>query len=130
MAKDNTKVTDKTNINKKKLLDCLEKSLGVVTTACKKANISRTQHYEWLNEDHHYAKAVDDIQEMVLDFTESQLYSQVAGGNTVAILFLLKTKGKKRGYIERNEITGADGERIDFNIQVIQGDKSLPFQPD
>ena len=124
------KTSDKTNSNKKKVLDCLEKSLGVVTTACNKANISRTQFCKWYNEDAEFAAKVREIDDIVLDFAESQLYAQVSGGNTAAILFLLKTKGKKRGYVERTEISGVDGEKIDFNIQVIQGEKILPFEPD
>ena len=31
----------------------------------------------------------------------------------------LKTKGKKRGYIERQEITGADGMPTNFQIEII-----------
>lgn len=121
---------DKTDTKKRQVLQCLEKALGVVTTACKKANIHRSQFYQWIHDDHEFAANVRDIEDIVLDFAESQLYQQVSGGNTAAILFLLKTKGKKRGYIERTEISGTDGEKIDFTIQVVQGDKILPFKPE
>ena len=36
---------------KKGLLDALEKSLGVVTTACKQVGIGRTTFYNYYNED-------------------------------------------------------------------------------
>ncbi len=39
-----------------------------------------------------------------MDFAESQLYKQIKEGSTAATIFYLKTKGKKRGYIERQEI--------------------------
>ena len=32
----------------------------------------------------------------------------------------LKTKGKKRGYVERQEITGADGMPTNFQIEIIK----------
>lgn len=34
-------------------------------------------------------------------------------------MFYLKTKGKKRGYVERTEITGADGIPTNFQIEII-----------
>jgi hypothetical protein len=94
---------NKTEQHKKAILQALEKSLGVVTTACKKVGIGRTQYYNWLKDDEEFAKEVDDIQNIALDFAESQLHKQIGDGNTSATIFYLKTKGKKRGYIERVE---------------------------
>jgi hypothetical protein len=95
---------DKTEQHKNAMLDALEKSLGVVTTACRSVGIGRTTHYLWLEQDAEYRKAVDELQNMTLDFAESQLHKQIKEGNTTATIFYLKTKGKKRGYIERQEI--------------------------
>ena len=107
-------MSNKSNIYKSRLLEALENSLGVVTTACKKANISRKTFYQYCNDDPEFKKAVDDIENIALDFAESQLHKQIQGGNTAATIFYLKTKGKKRGYVERQEITGNDGEAIRF----------------
>ncbi len=86
------------------MLEALEVSLGIVSTAAKKANIDRTIHYDWLKSDPEYKAAVESIQESVIDFAESHLYKLVKEGNPAATIFYLKTKGKKRGYIERQEI--------------------------
>jgi hypothetical protein len=94
---------NKTEQHKKAIIEALEKSLGVVTTACKKVGVGRTQFYHWLKEDEEFAKEVEDIQNIALDFAESQLHKQIGDGNTTATIFYLKTKGKKRGYIERVE---------------------------
>ncbi len=101
---------NKTEQHKKAIIEALEKSLGVVTTACKKVGIGRTQFYHWLKEDKEFTKKVDDIQNVALDFAESQLHKQIGDGNTSATIFYLKTKGKKRGYIERveQEVTFAE----------------------
>ena len=94
---------NKTEHHKKAILEALEASLGIVTTACKKVGIGRTQFYNWLKIDKEFSKKVDDIQNITLDFAESQLHKQISDGNTSATIFYLKTKGKKRGYIERME---------------------------
>lgn len=104
----------KKDINKKRLIEALETSLGVVTTACKKVGIARNTFYEYCKADPEFKQAVDDIENIALDFAESQLHKQIADGNTTATIFYLKTKGKKRGYIERQEITGKDGDGIQF----------------
>jgi len=108
---------NKTEQHKKAILEALEKSLGVVTTACKQVGIGRTQFYEWLK-DSDFKKRVDDVQNIALDFAESQLHKQIRNGNTAATIFYLKTKGKLRGYVERQEITGAEGypNKIELNI--------------
>ena len=95
---------DRTDTKKAAMLEALEKSLGIVSTACKMVDISRQTHYAWLKADEEYKKAVNSIQDSVLDFAESHLYKLVKEGNPAATIFFLKTKGKKRGYIERQEI--------------------------
>ena len=92
------------HLKKDALLTALENSLGVVTTACKSVEVGRSTFYKWLNEDEAFKKAVDDIENIALDEVESELFKQIKGGNTTATIFYLKTKGKKRGYTERNEI--------------------------
>lgn len=107
------------HIKKESLLKALEQSLGVVTTACKKTDIPRSTFYKWLKEDEEFAKEVADIENVALDFAESQLHQQIGNGVPSSTMFYLKTKGKKRGYVERTEITGADGIPTNFQIEII-----------
>ena len=110
---------NKTEQHKKAIIDALEKSLGVVTTACKNVGIGRTTFYEWMKDDEDFEREVNEIQNIALDFAESQLHKQIGDGSTAATIFYLKTKGKKRGYIERQEITGADGMPNNFKVEII-----------
>jgi len=89
---------------KKALIEALEKTLGVVTDACELVNINRCTYYRYYNEDNEFKEIVDSIQDIALDFAESKLNEQIDVGNVTAIIFYLKTKGKKRGYIEKSEI--------------------------
>ena len=107
------------HIKKESMIKALEQSLGIVTVACKKADIPRSTFYKWLKEDEEFKKQVIDIENTALDFAESQLHKQISDNSTSATIFYLKTKGKKRGYIERQEITGADGIPNNFQIEII-----------
>jgi hypothetical protein len=98
----------KTDAHKKAMIAALEKALGIVTTACKIVGIARQTHYEWMREDEDYAAACRSIDDLVLDFAESQLHKQIGNGEVSSTIFYLKTKGKKRGYVERQEISGPD----------------------
>jgi hypothetical protein len=95
---------DKTEHHKKAMLDALEKSLGVVTSACKIAGIGRTTHYAWMDSDPEYKEAVRLVGEQTIDFAESHLHALIKDKNPAAVIFFLKTKGKARGYVERQEI--------------------------
>ena len=114
---------NKTEHNKKAMLEALEKSLGIVTTACKNVGIGRTIYYEWLKSDELFAKAVKEISNIALDFAESQLHKQIGDGNTSATIFYLKTKGKRRGFVERSELdlqSGDEPVKINVNIKGVE----------
>lgn len=89
--------------HKKALLGALEKSLGVVTTACRQVGVDRGTFYNYYNDDADFKKAVDDLENVALDFAESQLHKQIQNGEVSSTIFYLKTKGKGRGYIERQQ---------------------------
>ena len=101
---------------KKALIEALEKSLGVVTTACKQVGIDRTTFYRYYKEDEKFKKQVDDLSNVAKDFAESQLFKRIQDGNPTATIFYLKTKAKDRGYVERQEIQHTG----DVKTEVIQ----------
>jgi hypothetical protein len=77
----------KTNILKNNLINALEIHLGIVTSA--------------YNNDSKFKEKVDELQNVALDFVESKLFDQITNDNPTSTIFYLKTKGKKRGYIEQ-----------------------------
>jgi len=106
--------TNKKQQTKKALLDALEKSLGIVTTACKIVGVDRGTFYRYYNEDENFKKAVKDIENVSLDFAETKLLEQIKSNNTAATIFYLKTKGKNRGYIEKQQIEHSTDYKFDF----------------
>ena len=99
---------------KKILLQSLENSFGNISEACKKVSISRKTFYNYLRDDEDFKEAVEEIEESLIDLAESELYNQISKENTTALIFFLKTKGKKRGYIERTEVINK-AEEIDLS---------------
>jgi hypothetical protein len=101
--------------NKKLLLKCLEKHLGLVTPSCADAQLSRVTYHEWYKTDPEFKKAVDDIKEVVLDFTEAALHKKIATGDTTAIMYHLKHQGKSRGY---KTDPGDDSNAFTINVNI------------
>jgi hypothetical protein len=112
-------------VYKEKLLQALEKSLGIVTPACKDVGISRDRFYTYYNDDPEFKKAVDDIQNIQLDFVENQLFRKIKEGSERSILFYMKHRGRHRGYSDSLDIT-TDGQKLNNDIKVVfvDGDKS------
>lgn len=106
---------------KKALLEAGEKTLGNVSQSCRLVDIGRTTFYEYYNNDPNFAKAWDDCDNIALDFVESQLHKQIKDGVPSSTIFYLKTKGKKRGYVERKEIEH-EGSIEGFKIVLDEGD--------
>lgn len=115
-----------TKKTKELMLKALKKTKGIVSVAAESVNIARTTHYLWMDNDPEYKEAVKAIDESAIDFAESKLFELIDGArkevvtqdgiqvvkdtpNPTATIFYLKTKAKHRGYVERQEITGADG---------------------
>lgn len=102
-------------VKKRAMITALEKSLGIVTTAAKAAGIDRQTHYNWMAKDARYKAAVESIADITLDFAESQLHKNMMNGSDAATIFYLKTKGKKRGFIEKTEIEHSGDMKIVWN---------------
>ena len=107
---------NKTKIQKEAMLEALETQLGIVSGACGKVGISRQTHYRWLEEDEDYAKNVKSLKNFALDFAESKLLECIKDKRETSIIFYLKTQGKNRGYVERQEID--TGENNKFRVEV------------
>lgn len=93
--------------NKKQKLHFLENmeiNLGNVSETCRKFKIPRKTVYNWINKNEWFKDAFEDIQESLIDDSESELYRLRNSGNVTAIIFHLKTKGKDRGWDEKREI--------------------------
>jgi len=105
--------------DKDQFLEVFANKLGNVSKACEATDISRRTFYNWLKEED-FSSKVEDVREGLIDFAEAQLLSNIKEGKTAEILFYLKTKGKKRGYIERQEVETV-GEN-QFEVKIVKNE--------
>jgi hypothetical protein len=131
---ENLRQLDAIGQTKSNLIDCMIKNLGNVTEVCKQMNIARQTFYNYYNNDIDFRNEIDDIKNIALDFVESKLIGKIKEGDTIAILFYLKTQGKKRGYIERQEteLTIQSPVVIDWSepIQEVEEVKAIEIRED
>jgi hypothetical protein len=100
----------------------LRRSAGVITSAAQILEQAygtcspRTLRY-YVAKYPRLKKAIYEAIETNLDLAESKLVSGISEGNMTAIIFYLKTKGKHRGYVQRVEATGIDGEAVQHRVK-------------
>ena len=102
---------------KANLLKALEDFNGLVTQACRQANVCRAVYYKWYKDDPKFREKAAEIQEHTVDNVESKLYNLIQNNDKTAIIFYLKCKAKDRGYVERQEVSMDQPIHIDLKIE-------------
>jgi len=107
-------------IAKEAFIIAYKENFGNITISCEAAGVSRGMYKSWCDNDPEFRKRLAEIEpeEIMLDFGEQKLMERIARGDTLATMFLLKTKGKRRGYIEKQEVAheGDVVKQITVNI--------------
>ncbi len=107
------------------VIDAIRESKGILTVAARKLDCSRSTLQRYVSNYPTVTQAVNDERESLLDFAEGSLFDQVRKGNITAIIFTLKTIGKSRGYVERQELSGPDGSGALAHADLVSAIKEL-----
>ena len=93
-------------LNRTKVKNAISGCYGVLATVAKACGVTRAAVVKFLKKDKNkdLMELVNEDKERILDVAENQLFKNVAVGDKKSIEFLLKTKGKGRGYVEKKEI--------------------------
>lgn len=88
---------------KKMVRDAISGSGGIMFAVAKKLGCKWETAKKYvdkfkLQEEMNYEK------EVMLDMAENKLFKNIQDGDNASIFFFLKTQGKERGYIERQDI--------------------------
>ena len=122
-------------ITTERILEAVKGSGGYITGIANALKCSRMTIYRRMEAETEIQEAVKDEKEFQIDFVEGQLMGLIRGDvafqnpdgttayrtppNPTAIIFYLKTQGKGRGYVERQELTGADGKDIITDLSFV-----------
>lgn len=102
--------------------EALKKNKGYITYAARELGISHTTLREnWVDKHPELQEIIDEEREMDLDRAEKNLGGLADDNKSFshlgAICFTLKTRGKKRGYIETNRVeVGGSGTPVQINL--------------
>ena len=91
------------NIPIEKIVSIYEKKGCNITATCSALGISRKTFYEWRAKKKKLAEALEEKEESIIDYAESKLVEHIQNDDIQALIFFLRTKGKKRGYVEKTE---------------------------
>jgi len=96
----------------------LAETKGMVTLAARRVGCDVGTIYSYIERFPDVAAARSEAHEQFGDEVELVLRDEAINKrNTAILIFLAKTKFKDRGYIERQEHTGADGGPLDIVIK-------------
>lgn len=95
-------------------IEAIQIKSGLVSDIADALGVHRVTVWEWRKKHKVIDEAFADVEESRLDLAESKLMEAVKKGEAWAICFFLKCKGKSRGYVERQEVTGKDGGAFEF----------------
>ena len=101
---------------KEQFIQAIKNQHGLLTLACKEVGMDYHTYRKWYKQDDEFQQQVNEAleqsHEKTTDLAEGKLYTAINKGDMTGIIFYLKTKGKKRGYVERQEITGKNGDSL------------------
>lgn len=91
-------------VTKKKFREAVKGTGGIMISIAKNLGVSRVTVYDFCNKNPDMMKLRRDEEEKIIDIAENSLFSQARKQEQWAVKYLLQTKGKRRGYVEKSEI--------------------------
>lgn len=101
------------------IADAIRSSMGLMTVAARKLNTSYSNLTKLTRDRPDLATLRAEMDEAILDLAEGALFQRIQKGSDSAIQFLLRTKGRKRGYREEDESKGSN-EALEAIVKAIQ----------
>lgn len=97
------------------MIEAAREEHGMVYLVAERLRCSHVTVYNYQKRHPSVREAFELERNRMVDVAEQKLYEAIQRGESWAIALMLKTKGKDRGYVERQETTGKDGDAIAYN---------------
>ena len=94
-----------------------EGSYGNVKAIAARLGINRGTLHRLKKDWPELQEAINEEREALKDHAEGKLAKLIDDENITAIIFYLKTQARERGYVERQEVTGADGGALSIKVE-------------
>lgn len=105
--------------------DAIRKAAGNVSEAARGLGVARASLHRRIAKSPALQQVLLDEREALVDMAESALRQEVAARNMTAIIWTLKAspEAKRRGWGERHEVAGPDGEPLTIAVVNVDVDK-------
>lgn len=97
---------------KEQFIKAVPGSGGYVSVIAKRVGCSLSTLDRWRANEPEIEDAIRAEKVKQVDHAEGKLQSLIQQEHPTAIIFYLKTQAKDRGYVERQELTGRDGDPL------------------
>jgi transposase-like protein len=98
------------------IIKALKETNGMIYLAARRLGCTPQTIYNRANRTQIIQQAIEDSRGEIVDLAEQKLRLAILAGEPWAVALTLKTLGKQRGYVERQEVTGANGDAVDVRV--------------
>lgn len=109
----------KATVTKEQILEVLAENKGLIYNSLKQTGLSSSTFYRWMNDDPAFKKAVEETEQIEIDYVRSKLAKLIDEGNPQAIMFYAKCKNN---FVETKKVeaTVNTSDVIDVSVALNQ----------
>ena len=92
---------------------------GFSYAAAKQVGVPYSTCHYWMNSDPNFKDITEEVKGTMLDMAEKELFQRATKfkDRDACLLFYMKTKGRERGYIERQETTSVGSDPLKLVVE-------------
>jgi hypothetical protein len=111
------------NLTNAEIIEAITKCRGLLYLASNVLSVNYQTLAERVNNDPELQEAVKDQRGKTLDMAEAKLMQAVDKGEQWAITMLLRTLGRERGFVERQEVSNVTTVRLQIVEEIVDSNQ-------